>query len=364
MSRGSQNKESGAREQLARELRQFTSVGALLVRAAAARAAVTVTDLQVIESLKDAPATAGELADRTGLTTGAITGMLNRLEEAGLVQRERDPEDGRRVIVSLLPAKADQPHVRTVFALLDAAWNDLIARYDDAQVTLLLDFLTQSNDAARQELARLREGPESEGGKLSAPLGDLRRGRLVVAADMMRLHVRAGAGISELYQAHFEGPPTQVRVEGGTVTISYPRRLLGPGSKRRVADVTLNGAIPWEIAIRGDAAEVTTELEGIDLARLEIKGSVSTIQVDLPTPTGPVPVHIGGAASSIAVRRPAQVAARVHLKGWVSTFAFDEQRFTNFGKNERLQTPGYATAEQRYDIEVASSASSVNITAG
>ena len=130
-----------------------------------------------------------------------------------------------------------------------------------------------------------------------------------------------------------------------------------------MAKVALNAAIPWEIAIRGDAAMVTTELEGLDLARLEIKGSASTIEVDLPAPTGLVPVHIGGAASSIAVRRPADVAARVHLKGWVSTFTFDDQRFSNFGNNERLQSPGYATAEQRYDIEVASSASTIKITA-
>src|SRR5258708_27958459 len=60
--------------------------------------------MQVIESLTSTgPMTAGQLADLTGLTTGAITGMFNRLEETGLVRRERDPEDGRRVLVRLNP---------------------------------------------------------------------------------------------------------------------------------------------------------------------------------------------------------------------------------------------------------------------
>ena len=80
-------------EELARELRQFTGLGASFFRAAATRTGMTVTDMQVIDILDSAgPTTAGQLADLTGLTTGAITGMLNRLEEAGLVRRERDPE--------------------------------------------------------------------------------------------------------------------------------------------------------------------------------------------------------------------------------------------------------------------------------
>ena len=55
--------------------------------------------------------------------------------------------------------------------------------------------------------------------------------------------------------------------------------------------------------------------------------------------------------------------ARVHLKGWASTFIFDDQTFGNLGNDVRLQSPGYDTTAQHYDIEVASSASMVTITA-
>src|SRR5262245_4534642 len=50
------------------------------------------------------PLSAGELAELTGLTTGAITGVIDRLEGAGFVRREDDPRDRRRVIVRVLPA--------------------------------------------------------------------------------------------------------------------------------------------------------------------------------------------------------------------------------------------------------------------
>ena len=74
---------------LTRELRRFTGLGAAFVRAAAARTGMAVTDIEVIDILDSiGPTTAGQLAELTGLTTGAITGMLKRLEEAGFVRRD------------------------------------------------------------------------------------------------------------------------------------------------------------------------------------------------------------------------------------------------------------------------------------
>ena len=74
MSRGSQEKRVEVLEELARELRQFTGLGASFFRAAAARIGMTVTDMQVMDLLETSgPTTAGQLADLTGLTTGAIT---------------------------------------------------------------------------------------------------------------------------------------------------------------------------------------------------------------------------------------------------------------------------------------------------
>src|SRR5436309_13725401 len=119
MSSGSQEKRDEVLVELARELRQFSGLGASFFRAAAARLGMTVTDMQVIDLLESAgPLTAGQLADLTGLTTGAITGMLNRLEEAGFVYRERDPNDGRRVIVHLAKGKDEQRQVGPMFASL------------------------------------------------------------------------------------------------------------------------------------------------------------------------------------------------------------------------------------------------------
>src|SRR3954465_14413515 len=126
MSSGSQETSTKVPAELTQELRQFTGLAASFFRAAAARLALTVTDLQVIDILESTgPSTAGQLADLTGLSTGAITGMLNRLEEAGLVRRERDPSDGRRVIVQLASGKDGIHKIGPIFDSLGNAWDEL-----------------------------------------------------------------------------------------------------------------------------------------------------------------------------------------------------------------------------------------------
>ncbi|MGB8345476.1 MAG: MarR family transcriptional regulator [Ktedonobacteraceae bacterium] len=326
---------------------------------------MTVTDMQVIDSLDSTgPTTAGQLADLTGLTTGAITGMLNRLEEAGTVRRERDPNDGRRVIVRLAPGKEEMHEIGPIFASIGKAWDEMASHYDDEQLAFLLEFLHRSNAISRQELVRLRKAPSGEEGIYSAPLGDLEIGRLVVSSGISRLTLRADEGMAGLYQARFEGPVPDVKAKDGVVTLRYPRRLLGLGGEKRVAEVTLSVAIPWRIVIQGGAAEITAELGGLDLAGLEVKGGLSMIRLDLPAPSGVVPIRISGGASDITIRRPVGIAARVHLKGWASFFVFDDQTFSDVGNDVRLQSPGYEAPTPCYDIEVASSASMVTITSG
>lgn len=364
MSSGSpeQKKNTQALGGLVRELRRFTGLGASYFRAAATRLGMNVTDLEVMDILDNAgPTTAGQLADLTGLTTGAITQMLDRLEEAGRVRRERDPNDGRRVIIRLAPGKDD---TRSVFAPLAKAWDDIASHYDDEQIAFLLEFLKRANAVSSEEIARLREAPAGGEGIFSAPLGDLKSAQLVVPSGVFQLTVRADEGMADLYQARFEGPTPDVKVKDGVVTIRNPRRKLILGAKQGAADVALNATIPWRIMIQGGAAEITAELGGLKLAGLEVKGGMSTSRLELPTPTAVVPIRISGGVSMITILRPVGAAARAHLKGWVTQFIFDDQVFNNMGNDVRLQSANYDDTAPYYDIEVASSASMVTITTG
>ncbi len=90
-------------------------------------------------------------------------------------------------------------------------------------------------------------------------------------------------------------------------------------------------------------------------------GGFSLIRLDLGAPTGRVPIQIKGGASEITVMRPAGVASRAHLKGWVSELVFDEQTWSGVGNNAQLQSTGFHPTVPGFDIEVTGHANMVRI---
>jgi DNA-binding MarR family transcriptional regulator len=149
-----------------REVRRMTAQSVLIGQAVSARVGLSSTDLECLDlALLSGGATAGEFARATGLTTGAITGVIDRLERAGYVRREKDPTDRRKVIVRARPAMT-----RRIAPLYDSLQRNMTAlwsQYSDAQLVLILDFLVKSCDLAVQEIAKLQSkgaAPQRRGG--------------------------------------------------------------------------------------------------------------------------------------------------------------------------------------------------------
>jgi DNA-binding MarR family transcriptional regulator len=86
------------------------------------------------------PLTPGRLAELTGLKTGTVTGVLDRLEDSGLVRRDRDPHDRRKVIVSANEA-AIAERVAPHYAGQAEKMVSVLGRYDDTQLALIADFM-------------------------------------------------------------------------------------------------------------------------------------------------------------------------------------------------------------------------------
>lgn len=129
----------------------------LLGAAAAGRIGINVTDLNCLNILAlNGQLTAGELAKKTGLTTASITGVLDRLEDAGFVRRERDTADRRRVVVTL-DATRGLRDVAPVFAPVIQAWRTAAARYTDEELSLILHFQRQLEQIMHDALIQLRE---------------------------------------------------------------------------------------------------------------------------------------------------------------------------------------------------------------
>jgi len=138
-------------------LRKTSSLMQLMMQAAADRIGLNATDLNCLNILSfSGQLTAGDLAKATGLTTASITGVIDRLEEAGFVQRERDAADRRRVVVHLNLQKA-YGTVAPVFAPMLADWQSVAAQYSDDELRLIVDFYGRMEQIIRAHLARLRE---------------------------------------------------------------------------------------------------------------------------------------------------------------------------------------------------------------
>src|ERR1700744_359744 len=82
---------------LMNSMRETSALGVLFSQAVASRLGIASSDLECLDIVVlRGPVTAGELATATGLTTGAITGVIDRLEQAGFVRRTRDAADRRK----------------------------------------------------------------------------------------------------------------------------------------------------------------------------------------------------------------------------------------------------------------------------
>lgn len=355
------------REELLREFeeesRRSTLDGVCFFQAVAERSGMNLTDLQCVAILSQTgPITAGQLAETMGLTTGAVTGVINRMERAGYVRREKDPGDGRRVVIQPVLEELERAGAGLFGPREGALMEALVSEYDDRDLALLLDFMRKANVITREEVARMRAASEGrEGGEFSAPLGQLESGRLVFANGASRLTLRAGPGMDDLYRAHFEGTPPKVEVEDGTVTFRRSRRFQLFDLRRHSEEVTLNAAVPWEVEVRGGAAQTNADLSGLDLTSFVLKGGISDLTLTLPEPSGVVPIRLSGGASKVGVRRPAGVEAQVSMKGGASKLTFDEQTFDALGGKVRLQSPGYDGASDRYEIELSGGVSELTV---
>src|SRR5215831_9951895 len=121
------------------EFRQLSAATIMFHQAVADRLGMNVTDHKCADILeRNGPMTAGELAQRTGLTTGAITGVIDRLEEAGFARRAKDPGDRRRVIIEPCRKRLERV-IAPLFESMARATDELCARFTTEELAVIRD---------------------------------------------------------------------------------------------------------------------------------------------------------------------------------------------------------------------------------
>jgi DNA-binding MarR family transcriptional regulator len=143
-------------EQLSYQLGRELSARTIMFHSAVAeKMGLSITEHKALDLLsRQGPLTAGQLAQVTGLTTGAITGMVDRLGKAGFVRRVADPNDRRKVKVEAVVEKYEA--VAGVFASLGQAMNALLESYDDKELAIIQDFMAKLPELMEEETKKLR----------------------------------------------------------------------------------------------------------------------------------------------------------------------------------------------------------------
>ena len=130
------------------ELRRMVANSVLFNQRMADTLEINPTDLQFINLLDiDGPTTPGRLAELSGLTTGGVTVVLDRLEKAGVVKREPNPADRRSNLVRVLPKFLRS--AEGAYAKMAEATNTLLAQFSERELAVIVRFLQKANQTTQ-----------------------------------------------------------------------------------------------------------------------------------------------------------------------------------------------------------------------
>jgi DNA-binding MarR family transcriptional regulator len=145
-------------------VQEFAARVVLFHSAVAARLGLHVTDLRGLRLLGKGAMSAGDLVEQTGLTGAAVTALIDRLEDAGYVIRERGTDDRRRVTVHAVPEKLRE--VDRLYEEQGASMSKLLAKYSPEEFSVIADFLKHTAQVLAEEAKKL-QGMARVGSRLS-----------------------------------------------------------------------------------------------------------------------------------------------------------------------------------------------------
>jgi MarR family transcriptional regulator, organic hydroperoxide resistance regulator len=128
---------------------------ALFHQVAAEKLGLGITDMKTISTLlQEGPMTAGQLAKRLNLTTGAVSNVIDRLEQGMFVTRIPDDKDRRKVIVTVNHEKLASSD--NVYRSMGEAFEKLLETYSIEELEFLVNFYNSTIDMTKLEIAKLR----------------------------------------------------------------------------------------------------------------------------------------------------------------------------------------------------------------
>jgi DNA-binding MarR family transcriptional regulator len=338
----------------------------LLEQAIAERLKIGITDLHSANLLRImGPMTAGKIAELTGFTTGAVTGMLDRLEKMGFVRRETDPQDRRRVFVHAQSEAMDAAVGPFYESLMNNALL-LVAHYSDEQLEFMLTHMKRNNTLMLEEAARIRDEPlrnqqrevgfVPSGETVVLPLANITKGHLIVTNAGTGLHIKGHMEPADLLRGRFSKPLPMISTDEGMVKVLYPESGMTQGAGS--GEMSLNGVILWRMELALNSTGCTLDLLNVRFNALDIKASSSDVELTLPPPASTATIRVTGAGSTISVKCQPDTPLKVNMRRGAGELTIDGIPYRD---KKRYETEDYEKASGRYEIDVTARLTSVAI---
>ena len=152
-----EEKELTIRQKAHRAGREMSARSVMFYTLVARLVGLSVSDLRAWDLLVSyGPMSASEFADLTGLTAGAVTGLLDRLSKAGAVKRVPDPNDRRKVSIVVTSELRSGKTTSVYFGPFQAALERLYKRYSDSEIRIIDRYTRDVSKLLQEETARLR----------------------------------------------------------------------------------------------------------------------------------------------------------------------------------------------------------------
>ncbi len=149
MSTSSNEKRAALYASLNRAVRLFIAGSSLYSQRVAEKLGLHPTDIQFLNVLELlGPLTPKVLGQYSGLSSGGVTVVLDRLEKSGYIRRRPNPDDGRSIVVDFLPSK--RRRVKAHYEAVEQQFADLLESSSDAELDTVLAFFARMN-AARSD---------------------------------------------------------------------------------------------------------------------------------------------------------------------------------------------------------------------